>query len=118
MQRPVFGDCAPFERAPWYQGSTGEIYFQFLIRAARNHIAVEPALFERVERMRDFLLAVRRPDGTMPQMGDADGGYLLPLAPRAPDDLRGLFAVAAAFLGRADCAWAAGVAEPEAAWLL
>ena len=38
---------------------------------------------ERVERMLDFLLAARCPDGSMPQIGDADGGPLLPLAASA-----------------------------------
>src|SRR5262249_20933109 len=60
-----------------------------------------------------------RPDGGMPSIGDADGGWLLPLAPaRSPDDLRGVFAVAAAVFGRADYAWAAGGAAPEILWLL
>ena len=37
---------------------------------------------------------------------------------RAPDDCRGVFAVAAAMFDRADYAWAAGGPAPEALWLL
>ena len=76
------------------------------------------AVAERVGRMLDVLLALRAPDGSMPQIGDADGGSLLPLAAARPDDLRGVFAIAAAVFGRADYAWAAGGAPaPEALWL-
>src|SRR2546427_229345 len=105
------------ELGPCYHRYTVEISMHFLILAARNGLAVAPGLAQRVGRMLDFLLAVRRPDGSMPQIGDADGGWLLPLVRRAPDDLRGIFATAAAFFGRPDCAWAGGPA-PEPVWLL
>ena len=73
---------------------------------------------EGVERMLDLLLAIRWPNGSMPQIGDADGGRLLPLAPRAADDYRDLFSTAAALFGRADYAWAAEGLAPETLWLL
>jgi hypothetical protein len=68
--------------------------------------------------MLDFLLALRRPDGTVPEIGDADGGWLLPLAGRRPLDVRGIFSTAAALFGRADYAWAAGGPAPETLWML
>ena len=68
--------------------------------------------------MVDFLAAVRRPDGTIPSIGDADGGELMPLADRDPDDGRGTFAVAAARFARPDFAWAAGGPAPELVWLM
>ena len=57
--------------------------------------------------MVEFLLAVRRPDGSIPAIGDGDGGVLLPLAARQRGDSRGVFAVAAAVFDRPDFAWAA-----------
>src|SRR5207302_241595 len=83
-----------------------------------NEIALPDTVADRLKRLLDFLVAVRRPDGSMPQIGDADGGWLLPLVPRAPDDLRGVLSVAAAFFGRSDYAWAAGGLAPDALWLL
>jgi hypothetical protein len=68
--------------------------------------------------MLDFLLAVRRPDGSLPAIGDSDGGWLLPLVPRAPDDCRGVFSTAAAWFQRPDYAWAADGMAPETVWLL
>jgi hypothetical protein len=117
-ERQVLGDGVYFEQATGYERYTLEFYLHFLILSAQNGLRVPPAVTGGVHRMLDFLLAIRRPDGSMPQIGDADSGSLLPLAPRAQDDFRGVFAVAAALLGRADCAWAAGGATAEILWLL
>ena len=68
--------------------------------------------------MLDFLMAMRRPDGSLPEIGDADGGRLVPLAPRAPDDFSDVFSTAAALFNRADYAWAAKCLAPETLWML
>ncbi len=117
-ERQILPDGVYFERATGYQRYTLEIYLHFLILGARNAWAMPPAIAERVGRMLDFALAVRAPDGSMPQIGDADSGSLLPLVRRRQDDFRGVLSTAAALLGRADCAWAAGPAAPEVLWLL
>ena len=114
----ILPDGVHFELATCYHRYTLEIYLHFLILAKRNGITVRAGLAERIERMLDFLLAVRSPDGSLPQIGDADGGHLLPLARRGPDDPRGIFCTAAAFFGRTDCAWAAAGRAPETTWLL
>lgn len=118
-RRQMLADGVHFEQATCYQRYTVEIGLHFLILAARNGVLLPREVGERVERQLDFLLHVRRPDGCMPAIGDADGGWLLPLAPRrSPDDLRGVFAVAAAVFGRPDFAWAANGVAPEVLWLL
>jgi hypothetical protein len=68
--------------------------------------------------MLDALLVLGHPNGTIPQIGDADGGWLAPLAAREPDDCRGVFAVAAAMFNRPDFAWAADGLAPEVVWML
>lgn len=118
IEQQVLPDGVYLEQSTCYQRYTAETYLHFLILADRNGIAVPATVGERVQRMLDFLLTVRRPDGSMPQIGDADGGALLSLVRRAPDDFRGVFAVAAAFFGRPDYAWAAGAPAPEVFWLL
>jgi hypothetical protein len=117
IERQVLPDGVYFEQSTCYQRYTVEIYLHFLILAERNGVALHGQAAEQVQKMLDFLLAVRRPDGSMPEMGDADGGWLLPLMPRAPDDARGVFSVAAAFFGREDYVWAGG-ATPEVLWML
>jgi hypothetical protein len=68
--------------------------------------------------MVEALVALGRPDGMVPAIGDADGGQLMPLVTRARQDCRGLFATAAAVFGRRDFARAAGSSAPEVVWLL
>ena len=118
LQRQVLPDGVYFEQSTCYQRYTVETYLHFLLLAGRNGVAVPPTMGERVQRMVDVFLAVRRPDGSVPSIGDADGGWLLPLATRAPDDFRGVFSTAAALFGRSDYTWAAGGVAPETVWLL
>jgi hypothetical protein len=66
----------------------------------------------------DFLIAITRPNGSLSDIGDADGGWLLPFDVRAADDARGVFALAAAVFNRTDYAWAARGPAPETVWLL
>jgi hypothetical protein len=118
IERQVLPDGVHFEQSTGYQRYTVEIYLHYMMLAARNGLPVSAVVGERVQRMLDVLLALRRPDGGMPAIGDSDGGCLLPLVPRQPDDTRGLFATAAVLFGRADYAWAAGGLQPETLWLL
>src|SRR5207245_11304437 len=93
-------------------------HLDFRRHAGRNRVTVPLAVEDGVQRMRDFLLALRSRDGSMPRIGDADGGWLLPLATRDPDDLCGVLSTAAALFRRSDCAWAAGGPASDTLWLL
>ena len=114
----ISDDGVYFEQSTCYQRYTCEFYLHFIMLAARNGIAIPGDVRTRVLSMIDFLVSVRRPDGTMPLIGDGDDGWLLPLVTRQPDDFRGLFATAAALFNRADYARAAGHITPEVLWLL
>ena len=111
-------DGVYFEQSTCYQRYTCDIYLHFLILAARHRTDVPHDVRTRVAEAVAALLTLRRPDGTLPSIGDADGGQLLPLAIRAPGDCDGIFATAAALFGRADFARAAGEPAPEVVWLL
>lgn len=117
--RQILPDGVYFEQSACYQRYTADFYLHALILAASNGLAVPAAVTQRLQSLLDCLLWVRRPDGSLPMFGDADGGWLLPLAPRAADDCTATFSTAAAFFRRADYAWAAGGRlAPETAWLL
>ncbi|MGH8399691.1 MAG: alginate lyase family protein, partial [Gammaproteobacteria bacterium] len=118
LRKQVFPDGVYFEQSTCYQRYTVDIYLHFLILAQRNGIALPALVAERVQKMLDYLLAVSRPNGTLPQIGDADGGRLLPLVHREPEDFRDVFAVAAVLFHRNDYAWAARDPAPEMLWLL
>jgi hypothetical protein len=117
-ERQILPDGVYIEQAMCYQRYTAEIYLHFVILAARNGIPVPGGVVRRLELLLDSLLVLRSPDGSLPQIGDADGGWLLPLEPRGPQDGRGVFALAAAALRRGDYAWASGGCTPEVSWLL
>jgi hypothetical protein len=125
-ERVLAAECATqipsdgihFEQSTCYQAYTVDIYTHFVLLAQRNGLQMPPGITDRLQRMVEFLLAVRRPDGTIPAIGDADGGTLLPLTTRAADDGRGRFGVAAALFHREDFAWAAGEAPSELLWLM
>jgi hypothetical protein len=114
----IGADGVHVEQSTCFHVYTADVYLQFLLLAERAGIPVPPAVSRRIERMFEFLLAIRRPDGSMPSIGDADGAGLLPLAIRDVSDCRGRFAVAAAMFNRPDFAWAAEGLAPEVAWLM
>jgi hypothetical protein len=116
--RQILDDGVHFEQSTCYQVYTIEIYLHFLLLAARNGVPLPEPLPGRVSRMVEFLLNVRQPDGSIPNIGDCDGGVLLPLVRRQRQDGRGVFAAAAARFHREDFAWAAEGPAPEVFWLM
>ena len=92
--------------------SAAEVYDRWRYRLVPDHVV------GCVRQMVDFLLTVRRPDGSIPAIGDVDGGTLLPLSRRRPEDAAGTFATAAAMFHRSDFAWAANGIAPEILWLM
>lgn len=118
IPRQVRPDGVHFEQATGYQRYTAEIALNFLALARPAAIKVPPVVVERTERMLDALLTLALPDRTLPAIGDADGGWLIPFTRREPADARGVFGLAAALLGRGDGAWAAGDVVPEVVWML
>ena len=116
--RQILPDGVYMEQATCYQRYTAEIYLHFVILASRNGIPVPERVRRSLAALVDALLTLRGPDGSLPRIGDADGGWLLPLEARSPGDAGGVFSLAAAVLGRADHAWASGGPRPEVLWLL
>jgi hypothetical protein len=116
--RQISSDGIYFEQSTCYQRYTCEIYLHFMLLAARNGIEVPDVTRHRVHQMADALAALRNPDGTMPAIGDADGGWLMPLVTRSPSDYSGVFALAAVMFGSGTVAAAAGRPEPELLWLM
>ena len=118
MERQIHDDGVYFEQSTRYQYYTVEIYLHFMILSQRHGEELPEGFATRLQSMLDFLLNLRRPDGTFPQLGDTDGGSLLPLLKREPGDFSALFSVAASLFRREDYAWAARGCTPELTCLL
>ncbi|MBB3047832.1 hypothetical protein FHR99_002098 [Litorivivens lipolytica] len=114
----VHPDGGYFEQSTRYQYYTVEIYLHFLILARINQGELPGLVENKLRDMVSFLLQLRRPDGTLPQIGDTDGGCLLPLVRRHSGDYRGLFSTASVLFRNRSFSWAAGELAPEALWLL
>lgn len=118
LHRQILPDGVYFEQSTCYARYTAEFYLHFIILAERNDMNVSSEVEALLCKLLDYLVAIRRPDGSLPQIGDADGGRLMPLAAREADDCRGVLALAATVFKRSDYAWAAGGVAPEVVWLL
>jgi hypothetical protein len=103
-----------FEQSTRYQYYTAELYLYFAVLAARNDDPLPGLVRDRLGEMLHVLLDLRRPDGTVPQIGDTDGGWLCPLLRREVGDYRAIFSTAALFLDDPQLAWAAGSPTHEA----
>ena len=118
IERQVLPDGVYFERSTCYQRYTADIYLHFVILAERAGIGLPPIVRERLKRLLDVLVALRQPNGSMPNIGDADGGMVLPLSMASPDDYRPTFSTAAVVFGDPIYAWAAGHLVSDTLWLL
>lgn len=117
-ERQILPDGVYFEQSMCYQRYTADIYLHFLLLSRQGGLQVSDHVPERVQQLLDALLVLARPDGSLPQIGDTDGGRLLPLDRRAPDDAGDVFSTAAVVFRRSDYAWAAQGLAPETLWLL
>lgn len=120
LPQHVRADGTYVEQATWYHRYTLDIYSHFLLLAQATSDELDDRTAEvrdAVERLAVFLLAIMRPDGSYPLIGDDDGGRVLFLDLRRGWDARSALATAAALTGRADLVWASRGAAGEAAWL-
>jgi hypothetical protein len=117
LRRQVLDDGVYFEKSTWYQRYTVDIYLHAtVLRTAAGD--VPPAWWnDRIARAAEVLSAVTRPDGTIPLIGDDDGGCLLNLEARDVSDVRPTLALAARVLDRP---WldVSGTPAPTVAWML
>ena len=99
LPRQVRDDGTYFEQTTWYQAYTADFYLHALLLARNAGLSVPAWAPERIGRAVEVVRALQRTDGTLPLIGDDDGGRLLPLDPD-----RGHFgdtvALGAAVLGR------------------
>jgi len=113
----VHPDGVDFEQGIGYQGLVTEFWYTCVLLCDRNAIPVPKTVRERLGRMFEFMLAVTRPDGTFPQIGDNDDGRLANLDDEPVGSFRRHLAVGAVITGRADMLGAAADAVETAAWL-
>jgi hypothetical protein len=117
LARQVYPDGVYFEQATQYQRYTAEIYLHYVLLARATGWSVPSTTQDGLANLLTVLRSVIGGDGCMPLLGDDDGGLLLPLDHRPPDDLRALLLAGAVALDRPDLI-APGKASPAYAYWL
>lgn len=118
LPKQVHPDGVYFEQASYYHRYTVDIYLHAVILARKSGIPVPPEMLERLGLLVDHLADLTRPDGTIPIIGDDDGGRLAWLDERDFMDVRSPLAVASVVFDRPDHAGISGDATEEVFWLL
>ncbi|HUP42694.1 MAG TPA: alginate lyase family protein [Thermoanaerobaculia bacterium] len=118
IDRQVLSDGVHAELSTGYHCYALDFYLQALALAGRNGFELPGALARRVETMAEFVLHVARPDGSLPLLGDDDGGRALALVRTSYGSAADLLSTAAALFGRRDFRGRAGRFREESLWLL
>lgn len=118
LERHVKPDGVYFEQASYYHRYTADFYLHFYLLARANEIPLDSVVSNKLIALLDHLLHLTKPDGTTPLFGDDDGGRLVMLEDRAPNDFRATLAAGAALFARPDYKYVAGEVSEEVLWLL
>jgi hypothetical protein len=121
MDRQVHPDGSDFESSVSYHRLVLELFISGALLCRIHHITLPARFWQRLEKMFDFVLGVTRPDGTVPQVGDADDGRLYILSNYGHwdrTDLRYLLSIGAVLFHRRDMKACTGGFAEDAFWLL
>lgn len=102
IQVQVLPDGADFESAVPYHRLVAELFLGVVTVANQSGVPFSSQLKIQLQKMVEFLFGVIRPDGLMPQLGDADDGRLHIFTDYGtwnPQDARHLLASASHVLG-------------------
>ena len=111
-------DGVYFEQSSYYHRYTTDFYIHFRQLARANGFALPNEVDKALTLLLDHLMYITRPDGTTPLFGDDDGGRLMPLDQRPPNDFRATLATGSVLFNRGDLKFVAGDATEELVWLL
>jgi hypothetical protein len=117
LDRHVRPDGVYFEQSSWYHRYTADFYTHFVLLAQRSGDKLPPVVLDRLQALMEHLMWITRPDGTSPYVGDDDGGKLVKLEARPPDDWRAVLSNGAVLFKRPDFKHVAGRFADETLWL-
>jgi hypothetical protein len=117
LPKQVRRDGVYFEQSSYYHRYSTDFYLHLVLRARAVGLRLPASVDSTLAGMLDHLMWITRPDGRATLYGDDDGGRLVAMSERAPDDFRDTLALGAALYGRSDWKAVAGDVAPEIAWL-
>jgi hypothetical protein len=121
MDRQVYHDGVDYESSISYHRFVLELFTSAALLCRLNGVALPETFWAKLEKMYAFTLHVTRPDGKVPQVGDADDGRLHILSDYGSwdrTDHRYLLSIGAVLFKRPDMKAHAGGFSEDAFWLL
>lgn len=86
MDKQILTDGADYEASTGYHRLVVELFLYSFILCRTNNVDVEARYWQKLHLMLRYVLAILRPDGFAPLIGDTDGGQVLLLSRRRADD--------------------------------
>jgi hypothetical protein len=118
VRRQVLPDGVYFEQATYYHRYTTDFYLHLALLLDAEGMERPRWLEVTLGHLLDYLVATVRPDGTWPLIGDEDGGRLVWLKSRRPNDFHDTLGLGAVVLGRREYCLPGSSAPSELAWLV
>jgi hypothetical protein len=117
-EKQVLDDGVYGELSSCYHCYALDLYLQAIVLAEQNGFHIAEPVPHRVRGMLQFLMHLTRPDGTLPSLGDDDGGRALALDKRDYRSFRDGLCLGAILYRRGDFKQQAGAFCQEALWML
>jgi len=114
----ILDDGAHGELSACYHCYALDFYLQALVLAEQNHFRLPERVREKVRGMLKFVLHLSTPAGTIPLLGDDDGGRALALEQRNYRSFNDALCLGSILFQRADFKYRAGDFREETFWLL
>lgn len=118
MERQVSSEGVHSELSSYYHCYALDFYLQALVLAQRNRFELPDWVWHRLCRMIEFLMHITLPGGSVPLIGDDDGGRALQLAQTDYSSFRDALCTGAVVFHRQDFKRQAGEFFEETLWLL
>jgi hypothetical protein len=118
MRRQVSEDGVYGELSTYYHCYATDFYLHAMVLAQCNRISFPEWAWHRLSRMCEFLMHITRSDGTIPLLGDDDGGRVLAIASENYSSFRDGLCAGSVVFGRPDLKFQAGQFCEETLWLL